>query len=71
MIKGLRKNLVVDASNRPVAVQIDYADWLVLESQLENLARRGKAVDLSRHAGVLSLSYDPMQHQIGMREEWS
>lgn len=31
----VRKRIVTDESQRPVAVQIDYADWLKIERQLD------------------------------------
>ncbi|MBC7773156.1 MAG: hypothetical protein H7210_11715 [Pyrinomonadaceae bacterium] len=32
----IRKKILTDESQQPLAVQIDYADWLVLEKWLES-----------------------------------
>jgi len=54
-------------------VQIDYADWLVLEKWLEMLPINGlsqPATDLNRFAGTLPLREDPLLQQQQLRDEW-
>ncbi len=67
----LHKNLVTDDHNRPVAVQIDYAEWVALEEHLADLASSGPHVaDIDRHAGTLTLREDPLEYQTEVRREW-
>jgi hypothetical protein len=68
---GLHKKLVTDEDNRPVAVQIDYSDWVALESQLAGSeSKLPKVTDLSAFSGVLSVSEDPLEYQARIRGEW-
>ncbi|MBF0415217.1 MAG: hypothetical protein HQL79_05565 [Magnetococcales bacterium] len=52
----VRKQLVTDEQHRPVAVQINYDDWLRIEQQLKIQAPPVPAVDLSRYAGTVNLT---------------
>ena len=66
----IRKNVVTDDAMRPIAVQIDYADWLEIEQSL-NLNSEGTAtVDLSNYEGVISLTEEPLEYQTSIRGEW-
>ena len=65
------KKVLTDQLNRPVAVQIDYADWLEIESLLDIRGEVSpKTVDLSRYVGVISLGEDPLEYQTRIRGEW-
>jgi hypothetical protein len=68
----IRKKIVTDEAHRPVAVQIDYNDWLIIERSLglpdDDVAR---VTDLSRYHGLISLTEDPLVYQARIRNEWS
>ena len=67
----VRKRLVTDEAHRPIAVQIDYDDWLRIERQLKIQAPSRPAVDLARYAGTVHLTESPLAYQIRSRNEWS
>jgi len=69
-MQRIRKKIVTDEAQRPIAVQIDYADWLKIEQAL-NLSQAGGATDLSRYSGVISLTEEPLTYQARVRGEWS
>lgn len=67
----LHKNIVTDESGKPLAVQIDYADWLAIEQKLvESIQREVRETNLDRHSGVLSSRVDPLEYQKTIRSEW-
>jgi hypothetical protein len=66
----IRKHIVTDESMRPIAVQIDYADWQEIERSLGLESSGSKVVDLSRFAGTVHLPVDPLEYQNRLREEW-
>jgi hypothetical protein len=72
----ISKKIVTDESMRPVAVQIDYADWLEVERLLGLNGSNGQtgsvpgSTDLNRFAGSISLGEDPVQFQRRIRGEW-
>lgn len=61
---------------RPVAVQIDYDDWMEVERLLGLIGGpipNGTApppADLNRFAGSITLREDPVQFQRRIRDEW-
>jgi hypothetical protein len=74
----IRKRIVNDESMRPVAVLIEYADWLEVE-RLLGLGGSGtskangagaSSPDLNRLAGKIDLREDPVEHQRQVRGEW-
>jgi len=68
---GVHKRVVTDKQDRPIAVQIDYADWVALEDSLGGVEYKGRQVsDLSKHAGVMSHALDPLEYQDRIRGEW-
>lgn len=70
-MKPVEKMIVTDAENRPVAVQIKYADWLEIERTLAGGKVSGKpSGDLSRFAGTMKLPSDPADYQRRSRGEW-
>ena len=69
-MQRIRKKIVTDEAQQPVAVQIDYADWLKIERSL-NLPQEDKVTDLSRYSGVISLTEEPLAYQARVRNEWS
>ncbi len=67
----LHKNIITDENGRPVAVQIDYADWLALEPKLAEVqASVARKTNLAKHAGVLAAGLDPLEYQNAIRSEW-
>ena len=67
----IRKKIVTDAEQRPVAVQIDYADWLKIETALDLESEGAMTTDLTRYEGVLPLTEEPLTFQARVRNEWS
>jgi hypothetical protein len=64
------KKIVTDESNQPVAVLIDYEDWLQIERRLAASADQNRTQDLRRFEGVLKLREDPVEFQRRIRGEW-
>jgi hypothetical protein len=69
-MQRIRKKIVTDEANEPIAVQIDYTDWLKIERAL-NLSQEQEVTDLSRYSGVISLTEEPLAYQARVRGEWS
>jgi hypothetical protein len=67
----IRKKILTDETKRPVAVQIDYSDWLEIERSLDLRDVETRNTDLSAYAGVITLKEDPLQYQSRIRQEWS
>ncbi|MBF8273938.1 MAG: hypothetical protein HW380_3043 [Magnetococcales bacterium] len=70
-MQTIRKQLVTDEEHRPIAVQINYDDWLRIEQQLKIQAPLVQEVDLSRYAGTVNLTESPLAYQARSRNEWS
>jgi len=66
----IRKNIVTDEDMRPIAVQIQYADWLEIERSLNLESTSATAVDLARFVGVIPLTEEPLEYQHRIRGEW-
>lgn len=67
---AVRKKLVLDESNKPIAVQIDYEDWLEIEKRLGERSASSRTVDLESLRGSIQLTEDPLEFQRRMRGEW-
>jgi hypothetical protein len=67
----IRKKILTDKAKRPVAVEIDYSDWLDIERSLDLRDRETRNTDLSAYEGVVTLTEDPVQYQSRLRQEWS
>lgn len=67
----IRKNVIFDESQRPIAVQIDYADWLEIEQSLHLTSDEAKTMNPSQFTGAISLTEDPLAYQSRVRGEWS
>ncbi len=65
----IRKKLVTDEHMQPIAVQIDYEDWLKIEQEL-TLKQAPAISDLNSYRGVLRLTEDPLEYQNRIRNEW-
>ena len=70
-MRKIRKKILTDGTKRPIAVQIDYADWLEFERSLNVRGVEARATDLSRWEGVISLTEEPLEYQTRIRQEWS
>ena len=66
----IQKHFVTDEHNRPIAVQVRYEDWLEIEKLLDTQEEPGATTDIMRHAGVLTLTQDPLEYQQEVRGEW-
>jgi len=67
----IEKKILTDESQRPVAVQIDYSDWLEIERRLNLHAEEARSTDLSSYEGVIQLTEEPLGYQSRIRKEWS
>ena len=65
------KKILKDESQRPVAVQIDYSDWLEIERRLNLRSEEAPSADLSSYDGVITLTEEPLGYQSRIRQEWS
>ena len=68
-MRAIRKKIVTDESNRPIAVQVAYEDWLEIERLLKPPIPG--AEPLQEYAGTIHLGEDPLQYQTRIRGEWS
>lgn len=75
-MRTIRKKIVTDEESRPVAVQIDYGDWLEIERLLESRAVGGPEPRGSRYEDLLAetsrswTAGDGLEYQTRIREEW-
>ena len=68
----MNKKILVDEQNKPVAVHIDYEDWLLIEELAEEATRKKpELTDLSQFRGIFKQIIDPVEYQRGIRDEWS
>lgn len=68
---NIRKHIVTDEENRPVAVQIDYADWCRIERILGEALDEKSVTDLAEHIGKLEWPVDGLAYQQEVRNEWN
>ncbi len=66
----IHKKVLLDEAMNPVAVQIDYADWVDIARRLGIEPKSGESTALQRFAGAISMTEDPIAFQARMREEW-
>lgn len=66
----INRKLILDSANCPVAVQVDYADWLEIERRLDLADPPAATVDLNRFAGKIHFAVDPLTYQKQLRREW-
>lgn len=67
---NIRKRILTDEANRPVAVQIDEQDWCKIEEALAE-SQPKPATDLARHIGKLDWPLDGMDSQHSARASWT
>ncbi len=70
-MRQIRKKILTDNAERPIAVQIEYADWLEIERSLNLQSIEPANKDLSTYEGVITLTEDPLGYQSRIRQEWS
>ena len=70
-MRKIRKKILTDNAERPIAVQIDYTDWLEIERTLNLQGEDTRETDLSTHEGTITLSEEPLGYQSRIRQEWS
>jgi hypothetical protein len=70
-MRKIKKKILTDKSERPIAVQIDYSDWLEIERSLNLLVDHAIETDLSSYEGIITLTEDPLEYQSRIRQEWS
>ena len=68
-IMDIKKRIIKDEKNRPVAVEIDYQDWCKIEEALAPSTPK-PPTNLSRHIGKLDWPIDGMEYQRITRSEW-
>jgi hypothetical protein len=68
-MRRIRKKILRGDGERPVAVQIEYDDWLEIERLLKRPVHGSRPAD--RYAGTIHLGEDPLQFQNRLRGEWS
>jgi hypothetical protein len=73
---AIKKKVVMDEAHNPVAVQIDYEDWLEIERLLETRetektrAERSKFQELLEKTRGTWKGGDGLEYQVRIREEW-
>lgn len=70
-MQRIQPKVLIDENMKPVAVQIDYADWVQIKKLLGQQDANGKVVDLSQFAGTVKWPEDGVEYQRRVREEWS
>ena len=66
----IRKKIITDENMQPLAVQIDYSDWVKIERALDQSPNGKGPTDLSRHVGRLVWPIDGLEYQRQVRGEW-
>lgn len=75
-MNAIRKKIVTDEDSRPIAVQIDYEDWLEIERLLQSRGAEESDAVKSRYRDLLEKTRggwkggDGLEYQIRIREEW-
>jgi hypothetical protein len=70
-MRKIRKKILTDNAEKPIAVQIDYTDWLEIERSLNLQGDDARDTDLSSYEGIITLSEEPLGYQSRIRQEWS
>lgn len=60
---------MTDEQMHPIAVQIDYTDWLAIQKVLRH-AKPETAKTLKKYAGSIKLNEDPLEYQKRIRNDW-
>jgi hypothetical protein len=70
-MRKIKKMILTDEAERPVAVQIEYSDWLEIERSLKLQENGLSDSELSKYEGTITLTEDPLKFQMRIRQEWS
>lgn len=70
-MRNIKKKILMDGAEKPIAVQIDYSDWLEIERSLRLVPEQALETDLSKYEGTITLTEDPLEYQSRIRQEWS
>lgn len=76
-MRAIQKKIVTDEDHNPVAVQIDYEDWLEIERLLGAREAEKAESGRSRFQELLEKTRgtwkggDGLEYQIRIREEWA
>ena len=70
-MRKIKKKILTDSSEKPVAVQIEYTDWLEIERSLNLQGEDPQNTDLSNYQGIITLTEEPLGYQSRIRQEWS
>jgi hypothetical protein len=70
-MRKIRKKILKDNAERPIAVQIEYTDWLEIERSLNLQGEDPQNTDLSNYQGIITLTEEPLGYQSRIRQEWS
>jgi hypothetical protein len=62
-MRKIRKKILTDNAEKPIAVQIDYTDWLEIERSLNLQGDDARDTDLSSYEGIITLSEEPLGYQ--------
>jgi hypothetical protein len=67
----VHKKIVTDENQQPIAVQIDYEDWIKIERELHLHDTNPVTIDPKNFAGTIgSWGEDAVAYQRRVREEW-
>ena len=69
-MRNIRVKTLMDESRQPIAVQIEYGDWLEIKKELGVERPSRQMVDLNEFAGTIELAEDPLEYQRRVRDEW-
>lgn len=75
-MRQIEKKIVTDEAGQPVAVQIDYADWLTIERQLdidspdESTKKEPSLEELAEAVRPHWKGGDGLEYQRRIRAEW-
>ena len=67
-MQKIKTKVLTDEASKPVAVQIDYSDWLEIERSLGLQGEQKRSTDLSSHYGVIKLAEEPLEYQSRLRQ---
>jgi len=65
-----KKKIVTDEAMHPVAVLIDFQDWLEIEKILEAYKSEQEEFNLNKYIGAIKLTQDPLEYQQQIRNDW-
>lgn len=69
-MRDIKKTILKDKFEKPIAVQIEYSDWLEIERSLKLQSEGLSESALSKYQGVITLTEDPLEFQKRIRQEW-